>query len=44
MIVLAVAALAGLGISILLPRNPLPTAAAEAVPSGAPRDVLDPAV
>jgi MFS family permease len=44
MIVLAVVALAGLGISILLPRNPLPTPGADAAPSPGPQRVLDTAV
>jgi MFS family permease len=43
MIVLAALAIVGLGASILLPRNPLHTAGADVAPSGAPRDVLDPA-
>ena len=41
MIVLAVLALVGLGASILLPANPLPTAHADAAP---PAAALDPAV
>ncbi len=44
MIVLAVVALAGLGISVFLPRNPLPTAGTDAAPSPAPQRVLDTAV
>ena len=44
MIVLAVVALAGLGISILLPRNPLQAAGADSAPSGAPQHALDTAV
>jgi MFS family permease len=44
MIVLAVVAVAGLGISIFLPRNPLAAAGADAVPSPAPQRVLDTAV
>jgi MFS family permease len=44
MIVLAVAALAGLGISILLPANPLRTSDADVAPSGARPGVIDTAV
>ncbi|MGH2886314.1 MAG: MFS transporter, partial [Solirubrobacteraceae bacterium] len=41
MIVLAAVALAGLGTSILLPRNPLPTAGADAASPAASQPVLD---
>jgi MFS family permease len=44
MIVLGVVALAGLGISILLPTNPLRTSDADVAPSGARPGVLDSAV
>ena len=41
MIVLAALALVGLGVAILLPANPLPTAGADVAPSGAARGALD---
>jgi MFS family permease len=41
MIVLAALALVGLGVAILLPRNPLQTAGADVAPPGAARGALD---